>query len=1070
MHHEVHPPKTLWSSRNPMRLRTTVPALALSALLAILSGCSHTTTTGNINDLNPVTGPITVAIGLTNSSIEAGSSLPLTAGVANDASLSGVTWTLTSGPGSVGNTGTFAAVYFAPATLTAATTASVTATSIKDTTKSYTATFAVTPGVSFAAQTLPVAYVGTPYSANITASGGTGTLHYTVSSGTLPAGLALSSAGVLSGTPTAAYTGSFTVQITDDASPASTIRQAISVTTSAIAITGGTATPYGTVGQAYTYSLAATGANGATTWTVASGSLPAGLTLAANGAITGTPTTAGTYQPSVRVTDAAGATTTQGLTLKIAPALAISNATTLPSGTVGQAFSYTLAANSQSGTVNWYVSSGTMPVGLALSSNGSITGTPTAATTGTSVTVTATASTGGSASAVLNFQIASSPVIANANSATTAVINNAYSFVLTATGTSGTITWSIASGNLPTGLSLSTNGNVSGTPSVSGTTSATVQVVDVTGGKATATVAITVNPSTLAFTAIPLPNTVVGAWYSALLAYTGNSGSVTASGTGLPDGLTLNSTGHLISGYPTAAGTFSPNIQLSDAAGTTVSRTFTITVGATSLPKGAQNAMLNGSYAILLQGQLSGTTYAGYGNPPNGIIGSLHFDGTSTVSGTLDVLSGIQMVNTVVSTTTVTGSYALDSDRRGFVILSPTYTPAKPIVLSIVVDSISAGGIASEFQVQKSDYDPGTLLYNNVFEVGTGKLQTLPNATTAALSGKYILGALGRYGQSSYMSATAGMLNADGNGNFSGLLDAMGHGAGAFSTTFNVTGTYSAPNAATGRGTFTLSSSDSAFKSLLPSTYVYYIVGPAEWLLMSTDAAANYTLTANTLTGNAHLQTGAGFTNASLSGGSVAALQSGFFAFSPSTLLGKVLSLKISSPGVVAIDALAINNTATVATFGSPETATYSIDSNGRVTFGNSSKMNSIFWLVDNNQGFGIELVPNNLIFPGSGIIFGGLMTLEAQSLSPSTFPGTFSWSEYKAPYQGIPLVGALTLNANSASGTFNQLASGSAWNTTSAIGSDGTVKIGTLSGLQVDDSRAILVDTTSATLYLLQK
>ncbi|NJD10603.1 MAG: hypothetical protein FIB01_09280, partial [Gemmatimonadetes bacterium] len=56
------------------------------------------------------------------------------------------------------------------------------------------------------------ATAGTAYSKQLTATGGLGTFTWTVSSGTLPAGLTLTSGGLLSGTPTAAGTGSFTVQ------------------------------------------------------------------------------------------------------------------------------------------------------------------------------------------------------------------------------------------------------------------------------------------------------------------------------------------------------------------------------------------------------------------------------------------------------------------------------------------------------------------------------------------------------------------------------------------------------------------------------------------------------------------------------------------------------------------------------------------------------------------------------------------------------------------------------------------------------------------------------------------
>lgn len=64
---------------------------------------------------------------------------------------------------------------------------------------------------------LPVGLAGTPYSASLTATGGTGAYHWTVTGGALPAGLTLSSTGTISGTPTAATGGTAEIQVADDA-------------------------------------------------------------------------------------------------------------------------------------------------------------------------------------------------------------------------------------------------------------------------------------------------------------------------------------------------------------------------------------------------------------------------------------------------------------------------------------------------------------------------------------------------------------------------------------------------------------------------------------------------------------------------------------------------------------------------------------------------------------------------------------------------------------------------------------------------------------------------------------
>ncbi len=171
------------------------------------------------------------------------------------------------------------------------------------------------------------------YSATLAASGGKPSYTWSVASGTLPAGLSLST-GAITGTPTTAGTWSFTIRVTDSASPAATTTQGLSITVAAPLQVTTTSLPSGTQKVAYSATLAASGGKPSYTWSVASGTLPAGLSLS-TGAITGTPTTAGTWSFTLRVTDSASpaATTTQGLSITIsaaATAITIWPSTALP--------------------------------------------------------------------------------------------------------------------------------------------------------------------------------------------------------------------------------------------------------------------------------------------------------------------------------------------------------------------------------------------------------------------------------------------------------------------------------------------------------------------------------------------------------------------------------------------------------------------------------------------------------------------------------------------------------------------------------------------------------------------
>src|SRR5215469_8494720 len=88
----------------------------------------------------------------------------------------------------------------------------------------------VTP-VTITTSTLAGGTQGTAYSQTLTASGGTSPYAWTLVSGTnLPAGLTLSSSGVISGTPTGSGTTNFTVMVTDSSSPAQTAQATLSIT------------------------------------------------------------------------------------------------------------------------------------------------------------------------------------------------------------------------------------------------------------------------------------------------------------------------------------------------------------------------------------------------------------------------------------------------------------------------------------------------------------------------------------------------------------------------------------------------------------------------------------------------------------------------------------------------------------------------------------------------------------------------------------------------------------------------------------------------------------------------
>lgn len=181
--------------------------------------------------------------------------------------------------------------------------------------------------IAIAPASLSNAAVGAWYAQTLSPSNGVAPYAFSLSAGSLPAGLSLSGAGNLSGTPTEAGSFNFTVQVDDQSPPGeggpfqNTRAYTLLVGPPNISIApGGLAN--GLPPLAYSVTLSASGGTAPYGYALASGSLPPGLTLEADGDLVGTPTTPGSYSFSVAATDSstgAGApfTATRSYTLVI---------------------------------------------------------------------------------------------------------------------------------------------------------------------------------------------------------------------------------------------------------------------------------------------------------------------------------------------------------------------------------------------------------------------------------------------------------------------------------------------------------------------------------------------------------------------------------------------------------------------------------------------------------------------------------------------------------------------------------------------------------------------------------
>jgi hypothetical protein len=406
---------------------------------------------------------------------------------------------------------------------------------------------------------LPGGGVGTAYTAPaLTASGGTGTLAWSLSGGTsLPPGLTISSAtGVISGTPTAPGSN-FTIQVTDGSSPALTAKKSFTITILAVSTAS---LPDGLVGAVYAApALAAANASGTLTWSI-TGSLPPGLALSGT-LIGGTPTSAGTFVFTVHVTDSSGPiSASRDLTININGTLTITTPASLPNALVSTPYTFTFAATGGFPPYTW-LNTSTLPPGLNLSSAGVLSGTPTnVGIFSFTVQVFAAGSPGPTRIFTLNVGGA---LAVSTSALPNGAVGKTYSQGVSAFGGSGTYTWALTAGTLPNGLTIGTDGTISGTPTTAATFNFSVSVTDTSTPPQTATraLSIVIQPALVITTGTNLPLAVVGAFYSQLLAATGPTPLTWSVISGItPPGLSVTVSGSL-AGTPSVSGTFDLTVQ-----------------------------------------------------------------------------------------------------------------------------------------------------------------------------------------------------------------------------------------------------------------------------------------------------------------------------------------------------------------------------------------------------------------------------------------------------------------------------------------------------------------------------
>ena len=583
---------------------------------------------------------------------------------------------------------------------------------------------------AFTADTPPVtATVGVTYTYTFKASGNP-TPTFTVSSGTLPAGLTLNSTtGVLAGTPTTAGSVTFTVRATNVNGTATT--PVITITTGARpAFTADTPPNNATTGFPYSYTFKASGSP-APTFALNSGVLPTGVTLSAStGVLSGKPTVTGTFTFTIKAVNSYGTAVTPSIVVTVSsPSAPHFTAASPPvTGTVGVAYSYTFVA-SGSPVPTYTVASGALPAGLTLASaTGSLSGTPTV--TGT-FTFAVRASNGVGVPAVtpsITVTVNARPVFTASTPPTKATKGFAYSYSFMASG-SPAPTFALNSGVLPTGVTLNAStGVLSGTPSVTGTFTFTIKAVNVAGTAVTPSIVVTVSaPAAPAFTASSPPvSATVGVAYSYTFVASGSPvPTYTVASGALPAGLTLASATGSLSGTPTVTGTFTFAVRASNGVGVpAVTPSITVTVYSrpvftASTPPTKATKGFAYSYSFKASGSPAPTFALNSGVLPTGVTLNAStgvLSGTPSVTGTFTFT--IKAVN--VAGTAVTPS-----------IVVTVSAPAAPVFTADTPPASATHGVAYSYTLAASGSPAPT------YAVASGTLPTglSLNATTGGLSG-----------------------------------------------------------------------------------------------------------------------------------------------------------------------------------------------------------------------------------------------------------------------------------------------------------------------------------------------
>ncbi len=653
-----------------------------------------------------------------------------------------------------------------PTTILATTTLTVTVTDAAAATSAKTFNWTVSQtGPPLTTTQAVVSKVGTVNAAiatfaPVTATGGTPPYTYSLSGGTLPAGMSFSSStGQVSGTPTTVLaTTTFTVTVTDAAVAVSSKTFTLTVN-SALSTTLATPNTIGTVNFAVAFTpLTTSGGTLPYSYALTSGTLPSGVSVSpSTGQVGGVPTTTlpiTTY--TMTVTDAAGATSAQPFTLTVSAAatsLTTTQSIASRTGTANAVIATFAPVTASGGTppYTYSLSGGTLPNGMSFStSSGQVSGTPTAALATMTFTVTVTDAAVAVSSKTFTLTVNNALTTTLATPNTIGTVNFAVAFTpVTASGGTLPYSYAVTSGTLPSAVSVSpSTGQVGGVPTTTlPVTTYTMTVTDAAGATSAQTFTLAVNAA-----ATPLTTTqsiasrtgtanAVIATFAPVIASGGTPPyTYSLSGGTLPNGMSFSTSTGQVSGTPmTALTTTTFTVTVTDAVISVSSKTFTLTVNtalATTVatpstigtvnfalaftPVTASGGTLPYSYAVTSGILPSGVSVS----PSTGQVGGVPATALATTTYTMTVTDPAGATSAQTFTLTVNSAASPLTTTQTVASRTGTVNTA-----FAAFTPVTANGGTPPYSYSLSG---GTLPNGMSFSVGTGQVSGTPTTVLTA--------------------------------------------------------------------------------------------------------------------------------------------------------------------------------------------------------------------------------------------------------------------------------------------------------------------------------------------------